>query len=98
MPSRLSRSVGYPRRTIRIAVEHLRRKPAAIVARSALDKVIVIRAGKPTWTVVRNDYYDTLVDRVRELGPDAASNGLPRRMGPKPAAKWRAARSGLNEG
>jgi len=96
MPIRLNRCAGYPRRTVRIAVEHLRHKPAAVAARSGHDKVIILRAGKPTWTMVSTDYHDMLVDRVRALGLDAASNGLGRRMGPKPAAKWRATRSGLN--
>ena len=56
----------YPRRTVRIAIEHLLRRPTAISDRAEQDKVIILRAGKPCLVILRHDHYAMLVRRANE--------------------------------
>ena len=55
---------GYPRKVRRISVEHLRRKPAPIVALAQRDRVIILRAGKPVWTAVNSAYTQMIEERA----------------------------------
>ena len=55
---------GYPRKVWRISVEHLRRKPGAIVALAQRDRVIILRAGKPVWTAVNSAYMQMIEERA----------------------------------
>jgi hypothetical protein len=48
---------NYPRRTVRIAIEHLLRHPMAIADRAEHDKIIILRAGKPHRVIMKHDYY-----------------------------------------
>lgn len=56
--------LSYPRRTVRIAVEHLLRHPIAIAERAQHDKIIILRAGKPYRVIMNHHYFDLLLNRA----------------------------------
>lgn len=58
---------NYPRRTVRIAVEHLMRHPIAIADRAEHDKIIILRGGKPHRVIMRHDYYRQLLKRAGQI-------------------------------
>jgi hypothetical protein len=50
----------YPRRTVQVDVAQLRRNTAAICERARLDRVVILRCGKPTWAIVHYTYFKWL--------------------------------------
>lgn len=58
---------NYPRRTVRIAVEHLLSHPMAIADRAEHDKIIILRAGKPHRVIMKHDYYILLLKRAGQM-------------------------------
>lgn len=50
----------YPRKTVRIAIEHLLRNATAIANRAERDKIIILRGGKPHRVIMRYDYFARL--------------------------------------
>lgn len=75
---------NYPRKTVRIAVEHLRRNAMAVVKMAERDEVIILRCGRPRWVIVHHDYYRMLAIRAGTL---KASRGTRSRV------NWRSNRS-----
>ena len=71
MPKSCTRAAGYPRRTVRIDVQHLRRNASAISQRAELDKVVILRAGKACWVLVRHDYFAFIERRASNGAPSA---------------------------
>ncbi len=76
------RCAGYPRRTVRVDVQHVRRNASAISRRAELDKVIILRAGKARWVLVRHDYFADTERRAFNRAPSALiMRGPPQRIG-----------------
>lgn len=71
---------NYPRRTVRIAVEHLLRHPVAIADRAEQDKIIILRAGKPHRVIMRHDYYRQLLERIGRIDEESSSRRRPGRF------------------
>ena len=72
----------YRGKTIRIAVEHLRRQPSAIVKPAVRDKVVVLRCGKlrrgkPRCVIAHHSYYRMLAERPGKLQPPAHGRRRP---------------------
>lgn len=80
----------YPRRTVRIAIEHLFRKPIVIINRAEHDQIIILRTGKPCLVILRHDYCAMIERRAGEkcppvgrgigLGKKGKSKNLRRRL------------------
>lgn len=71
---------NYPRRTVRIAVEHLLRHPLAIADRAEHDKIIILRAGKPHRVIMRHDYYRLLRERAGQFDDESSGRRRPGRF------------------
>jgi PHD/YefM family antitoxin component YafN of YafNO toxin-antitoxin module len=71
---------NYPRRTVRIAVEHLLRHPMAIADRAERDKVVILRAGKPHRVIMKHDYYRLLLRRAGQIDDESSRRRLPSRL------------------
>jgi len=56
--------LNYPRRTVRIAIEYVRRNAAAMLNRAEYDEIIILRAGKPCLVMVHHDYFRLLQERA----------------------------------
>ncbi|NKI99963.1 hypothetical protein [Novosphingobium sp. SG707] len=70
----------YPRRTVRIAVEHLLRHPVAIADRAERDKIIILRAGKPHRVIMRHDYYRQLIEKIGRIDEECSGRRRPGRF------------------
>lgn len=70
----------YPRRTVRIAVEHLLRHPSAIADRAEHDKIIILRGGKPHRVIMKYNYYRLLLERVEQIDDDNSGRRRPGRF------------------
>lgn len=55
----------YPRKVIRVDVTLLRRKAHAITKRSSLDRIVILRCGKPQWTFIHSTYHDFLINAAQ---------------------------------
>lgn len=71
---------NYPRRTVRIAVEHLLRHPIAIANRAEHDKIIILRGGKPHRVIMRHDYYRQLLKRIWRIDEESSGSHRPGRF------------------
>lgn len=70
----------YPRRTVRIAVEHLLRHPSAIADRAEHDKIIILRGGKPHRVIVKYHYYRLLLERAGQINGESSGRRRPGRF------------------
>lgn len=84
---------SYPRRTVRIAVQHLLRHPVAIADRAEHDKIIILRAGKPHRVIMKHDYYRLLLERAGQIDDE---NSGRRRRGRLVKRKFRSRRRPLS--
>lgn len=50
----------YPRRTVRISIEHVRQRGQAAVQRAEYDRIIILRYGKPYRVLLRYEYFARL--------------------------------------
>ncbi len=55
----------YPRKVIRVDVTLLRRKAHAITKRSSHDRIVILRCGKPQWTLIHTAYHDFLINAAQ---------------------------------